>query len=134
MNNPNAEYSRVTGSLITDPCEDPGFCERYLNEVMDAIVRGDPIAVLRRDLRRWSAAAGFQNIDLHNLDKFDFWEMRFNRGTNGECDSIEDVERWLGYIARGCGYRIVPGEFLALILDDRVAARFKLQVREPAGF
>jgi len=133
VNNPNAEYGRVTRSNVADPCEDPDFCERYIDEVMDAIARGDPIAVLRRDLREWSAAAGFHNIVLHNLGKPDTWEMRFELGTNRECDSAELVEKWLGYIARGCGYRIVPGEILAVMLGNRVAARFKLKPREQEG-
>jgi hypothetical protein len=95
-----------------------------------------PITLRRNDLRGWGEAAGFENIDVRNLGEPDAWEMRFSRGTNTECTTAAEAERWLGYIARGCQCQIEPGQFVAIVEGDRIAARFRLQPiaqPEPAG-
>jgi hypothetical protein len=65
----------------------------------------DPVELRRNDLHGWAEAAGFSDIDVRNLGQPDFWEMRFSRGTNTECTTAAEAERWFGYIARGCQCR-----------------------------
>ena len=94
---------------------------------MRNIQLNDPVELRRNDLRGWAEAAGFQSVDVRNLGDIDGWEIRFIRGTNTECNTAAEVERWLGYIARGCGCQFVPGHFVAIVGDNLIAARFRLQ-------
>ena len=89
----------------------------------------DPVELRRNDLRGWTEAAGFADIDVRNLGQPGFWEMRFSRGTNTECTTAAEAERWFGYIARGCQCQIEPGQFVAIVEGERIAARFRLQPR-----
>lgn len=99
--------------------------------IMQRIYPDDPMELRRNDLRGWSEAAGFVDIDVRNLGEPDAWEMRFNRGANAECVNAAEAERWLGFIARGCRCQFVPGRFVAIVDGDRIAARFSLEPRPP---
>jgi hypothetical protein len=99
--------------------------------IMRNIQLNDPIELRRNDLRGWAEAAGFADIDVRNLGDLTAWELRFNRGTNTECNTADEAEHWLGHIARGCECQIVPGQFVAIMDGDRIAARFRLQPRPP---
>ncbi len=126
MTNANSNYNPSAKASAADPEEAPDFCGRYLEQLVESLQQGDPVFVRRQDLREWSSAAGFEDIDIrHRRD--DCWEMRFRRGTNAECANVAEVERWLGYVARGGGCRIESGNFVAVLLEDRIAARFRLQ-------
>ena len=96
---------------------------------MQRIYPGDPMELRRSELRGWAEAAGFESIDVRNLGNASAWEMRFDRGTNAECTTAAEAERWLGYVARGCGCQFEPGEFVAIVEGTRIAARFRLQPR-----
>jgi len=98
--------------------------------IMRNIFLNDPVELRRNDLRGWAEAAGFADVDVGNLGQPDFWEMRFNRGRNTECTTAAEAERWLGYIAHGCGCRIEQDQFVALVRGDQIAARFRLQRRQ----
>ena len=97
--------------------------------IMRNIELDDAIALRRNDLQGWAEEAGFQDIDVRHLGEAEFWEMRFNRGRNAECTTAAEAERWLSYIARGCQCQIVPGQFIAIVAGDHIAARFRLQPR-----
>ena len=97
--------------------------------IMRNIELDDPIALRRNDLQGWAEAAGFEDIDAQNLGEADFWEMRFNRGRNAERTTPAEVERWIGHLARGCRCRVVPGQFVAIVQGNQIAARFRLQPR-----
>ena len=96
---------------------------------MQNIYLNDPVELRRNDLRGWAEAAGFVEIDVRNLGQPDAWEMRFDRGTNAECTTAAEAERWFGYIARGCQCQFEPGQFVAIVAGNQIAARFKLQPR-----
>ncbi len=126
MTNPNSNYNLSAKASAADPEEAPDFCERYLEQIMEEIRREAPARARRYDLQEWAGAAGFEEIEARHLGN-DCWELRCRRGTNRECTDTTHVERWLGYVARGCGCRIEPGSFVAVLLEDRIAARFRLQ-------
>ncbi len=130
MTNPDCSHTAANGASAADPEDAPDFCERFLEQMVESLQQDDPVFVRRRDLLEWSSAAGFEHVELSNLGD-DCWEIRFRRGTNTQCVNVAEVERWLGCVARGCGCRLEPGQFLALVLGDRVAARMKLRPREP---
>ena len=143
MRNPNPDY--LVGPEPTpnpddlaacarhdDPFDNPEFLMAWFEHALDAIEREDPIFLRRTELRRWAAAAGFEDVDVRPLGEPDFWEMRFRRGTNVECTNLAQAERWLGFLARGCLCRFVPGQFIAIVDGERVAARFRLEPREQA--
>jgi hypothetical protein len=102
----------------------------HIDWILRNLELDDPVELRRHDLRGWAEAAGFQNIDVGNLGEPDYWEMRCNRGTNAECTTAAEAERWVGFIARGCGCRIEPGQFVAIVHGDQFAARFRLQPGE----
>jgi len=112
-------------AAVVDPNDDFDIREWVLRNIQ----LNDPVELRRNDLRSWAEAAGFADIDVRNLGDLDGWEMRFNRGTNTEYSNVVEVERFLGYIARGCQCQIMPGQFVALVHGDRIAARFRLQPR-----
>lgn len=89
----------------------------------------DPMERRRNDLRSWAKAAGFANDDLRNLVEPDFWERRFERGTNAECTTAAEAEGCAGFIARGCGCQFEPGQFVAIVAGNQIGARFKLKYR-----
>jgi len=120
--NPDAS---LPPAVVVDPNDDFDIREWVLRNIQ----LNDPVELRRNDLRSWAEAAGFADIDVWNLGDLDGWEMRFNRGTNIECTNVVEVERFLGYIARGCQCQIMPGQFVALVHGDRIAARFRLQPR-----
>ncbi len=97
--------------------------------VMRNIHVDDPVELRRNDLRGWAEAAGFADVDVGNLGEPDFWEVRCRRGTNRECGTAAEAERWIGYIIRGCGGRIDRHQIVVLVIGDRIAARFRLEAR-----
>ena len=117
--------SNVAPLSVVDPNDDFDIREWVLLN----IELNDPVELRRNGLRSWAEAAGFTDIDVWNLGDLDGWDMRFNRGTNTECTNVVEVERFLGYIARGCQCQIMPGQFVALVHGDRIAARFRLHPR-----
>lgn len=128
MTNPNPAYAHPATGLPPDTCLDPDDFDAK-DWIMRNIYPDDPMELRRNELRGWAEAAGFQNIDVRNLGVPDFWEMRFDRGTNAECTTAAEAEGWIGYIARGCQCQIEPGQFVAIVAGDQIAARFRLQPR-----
>ena len=139
MNNPNPNYDsglatnrnpddRATAIRYADPLDDPDF------DVMEWIMTIDflpePLVVRRNDFMEWAAAAGFENIEMRDLDEHEVWEFRCNRGTNAESTTPSQAERWLGFVARGAGCQFPPGQFIAIVDGDSIAARFRLEPRE----
>ena len=114
---------------MPDQFDDLDLDADHIDWIMRNLERDDPVERRRNDLRGWAEAAGFVEIDVRNLGEPDFWEMRFHRGANAECRTAAEAERWLGYVARGCRCRIEPGQFVAIVQCDQVAARFRLQPR-----
>jgi hypothetical protein len=134
MTNPNPAYAQPDTGLSPDPVDDPNFDAKEW--IMQRIYPEDPVELRRNDLRGWAEAAGFVDVDVRNLGDLNGWEMRFGRGNNAECRTAAEAERWVGYIARGCECQIVPGQFVAIVQGDQIAARFRLQPRpqpEQAG-
>jgi len=143
MPNPNAIHEAhpagvanpddlAAGAGHSDFVEDDEFLGAWLEHTIDALEREDPIFLKRTELRRWAAAAGFEDVDVRHFVELDVWEMRFRRGTNVECANLAQAERWLGVIARDCRCQFVSGQFIAIVEGDEVAARFRLQPREQA--
>lgn len=62
--------------------------------VLRNIQLNDPVELCRNELRSWAEAAGFENIDVRNLGDLAGWELRLNRGTNTECTTAAEAERW----------------------------------------
>ena len=75
-------------------------------------------------LRGWTEAAEFEDVTSRNLGSRDFIELRFKRGQNEDCHDAADAERRLGYIARGMGFRIPPGDCVVEMTGDQFAAWF----------
>jgi len=126
MTNPNTPAEAVH---YDDPFDDPNFdYEGYIAKALEAV--DFPVCLRRTELSRWAAAAGFEAVNVRHLGEPDSWEMRFQRGTNVECTNLAQIERWLGFVARGSGCRFVPGQFIALVVGDSIAARFRLEPRE----
>jgi hypothetical protein len=101
----------------------------HIDWILRNLELDDPVELRRHDLRGWAEAAGFQDVDVRNLGQPDAWEMRCNRGTNAECTTAAEAERWFGYVARGCQCQIAVDQFVAIVDGDRIAARFRLQPR-----
>ena len=76
------------------------------------------------DLRGWAEAAEFEEVTSRSLTTPDFVELKFKRGQNVDCHDAADAERWLGYIARGIGFRIPPGDCVVDVTGDQVSAWF----------
>jgi redox-sensitive bicupin YhaK (pirin superfamily) len=109
-------------ALVADPDD---FDPR--DWIMANIELNDPVERRRNELRVRAEAAGFTDIDVRHLADPNGWEMRFHRGTNTECATAAEAERWLNYLAFGCQCEIDPGQFVAIVDGDRIAARFRLQ-------
>jgi hypothetical protein len=127
VTNPNPVCDRHNAGLLPDPVDDPDFDAK--DWIMRNIHLNDPVELRRNDLRGWAEAAGFTDVDVRNLGEPDFWEMRFNRGTNPECTTAAGVGRWFGELAIQHDCRIAPDQFVAIVEGDRIAARFKLRSR-----
>jgi hypothetical protein len=91
----------------------------------------EPLVTLRNEFIEWAGGAGFQNIEMRHLGENDDWEFRCKRGTNAECTTAAQVERWLGFVARGARCQFPPGHFVAIVDGDSIAARFLLEPEEP---
>jgi len=76
------------------------------------------------DLRGWAEAAEFEEVTSRTLTSPDFIELKFKRGQNEDCHDAADAERWLGYIARGMGFRIPPGDCVVTMAGDQFTACF----------
>src|SRR4051794_12084480 len=83
-----------------------------------------PLIALRYVFVEWASAAGLENIEMRHLDDQDVWEFRCNQGTNEECVTVRQVERWLGFFARGSDFKFAPGHFIAIVVNGLIAARF----------
>ena len=125
MTTPNPACMEPDVGLPPDPVDDSDFV--LFDRILRDLEWDDPVELRRSDLRGWAEAAGFANVDVRNLGTVDFWEVRCGRGTNDECNNATEAERLFGFIARGCGCRIEPGQFVAIVQDDQIAARFRLQ-------
>jgi len=128
MTNPNSTARPAVG-VGTDPFDDPNF--DVMAWVMTIDFLPEPLLTRRSDFVEWAGAAGFENIEMRDLDEHDCWEFRCNRGTNEECTTAYQVERWLGFVARGARCQFHPGQFIAIVDGDSIAARFQLEPREP---
>ncbi|HEX5220277.1 MAG TPA: hypothetical protein VFZ59_11970 [Verrucomicrobiae bacterium] len=126
MTNPNPAYAQSDTGLPVDVNHDPDDFD-HMEWVRQNIHLNSAIELRRNDLRGRAEAAGFENVDVGNLGEPEFWEMRFNRGTNTECTTAVEAERWFVYVARGCGCQFEPGQFVVIVDGDRIAARFRLQ-------
>ena len=89
---------------------------------MRRICPDDPVELRRNDLRGWAEAVGFEEVDVRNLDEPDFWELRWTRG-NRRCGTAPEAEQLISFIARSCRCRIEPGQLVAIVGGDRIAAR-----------
>jgi hypothetical protein len=126
MTNPNSIARAVTGGA-TDPLDDPDY--DWMKWVITLEFLPEALVARRNDLVEWAGAAGFVNIEMRHLSEDDTWDFRCNRGTVAECTTQLQTERWLGFVARGCGCRFVPGQFIAIVDGDSIAARFQLEAR-----
>jgi hypothetical protein len=124
MNNPNPACGRPAVTAPALPADEADFA------LFECLVKNleldGPVALRRNELRVWAEAAGFADVDVRNLGEPNFWEMRFNRGTNRECTTAAEVERWFGILADEHQYQIAPDQFVAIVEGDRIAARFRL--------
>jgi hypothetical protein len=140
MNNPNPNYNdgptanpnsiaRASAGGATDPLDDPNY--DWMDWVMTLEFLPEALVLRRNEFVEWAGAAGFENIEMSGLDEHDCWEFRCTRGTNAECTSAAQVERCLGFVARGARRQFHPGQFIAIADGDSIAARFRLEPREP---
>ena len=83
------------------------------------------------DLRGWAEAAKFEEVTCRFLRTPDFIELKFKRGRNDDCHDVADAQRWLGYIARGMGFRIPPSDCVINLTGDQFTAWFWLEPRPP---
>ena len=123
--NPNAPAAAI---YYPDPFDDPHFDVMAWIDTI-AFVPAAQVAT-GLEFRGWAGADGFEKIELCYLGEGDGWEFRCNRGTNAECTTAAQAERWLGFVARGCGCQFSPGHFIAIVEGDSIAARFRLEPRE----
>lgn len=126
MTNPNAS-GRVEAVHYDDPFDDPDFVTAWINTI-DFLP--EPLFARRNAFIEWAGAAGFTNLEMRYLGENDDWEFRCSRGTNGECTTAAQVERCLGFVARGAGCQFHPGQFIAIIVGDSIAARFRLEPKQ----
>jgi hypothetical protein len=126
MTNPNS-IARAAAGGATDPLDDPNY--DWMKWVMTIDFLPAALVARRNDFMEWAGAAGFDNIEMRDLDAHDCWEFRCNRGTNAECTTAAQVERWLGFVARGARCHFPPGQFVAIVDGDSIAARFRLEPR-----
>lgn len=84
------------------------------------------------DLRGWAAAAKFEEVTSRSLGTEDYFELRFKRGRNNECTTAAEVEKWLGYIVRGMGFRIPPGDCVVNLTGDQITTWFRWEPRPTA--
>jgi len=127
MNNPNS-IAPAAARVGTDPFDDPNFDIMGWINTLDFLP--EPLVIRRNEFVEWAGAAGFTNIQMRDLDEHHCWEFRCSRGTNAECATLRQVERQLEFVARGAGYQFSPGQFIAIVDGDSIAARFRLEPRE----
>jgi hypothetical protein len=99
---------------------------------MESSQSGTEIAQLHIDLRGWAEAAKFEDVTSRNLGSPDYFELRFKRGRNEDCATVPDVERWLGYITRGMGFKIPAGDCVVNVTGDQIVAWFRWEPRPPS--
>jgi len=95
-----------------------------LHDLVTLDAQNEADLALHIDLRGWAEAAEFEDVTSRYLGRPDFIELRFKRGQNDDCHDASDAERWLGYIARGMGFRIPPGDCVVEMKGDQFAAWF----------
>ena len=86
--------------------------------------QNEPLVQVYADLRGWAEAADFEEVTSRSLTSPDFIELKFKRGQNDDCYVVADAKRWLGYIARGVGFRIPPGDCVVDVTGDQFTAWF----------
>lgn len=100
-------------------------------DVKDWVMRhlhlNDPLELRRAEIRRQAEAAGFADVDVINLGTPEFWEVRFSPRANVGCTTAAEAERWLIHIIDECQCQVEPGQFVAVVDGNRIAARFRLQ-------
>jgi hypothetical protein len=126
MTNPNPDYRAAAGPY-EDPIDDPNFDIKAW--IMSIDFLPEALVARRNDFIGWAGAAGFAKIELCHLGENEYWEFRCSRGSNVECTTARQVERWLGFVARGSNCRFVQGQFIAIVVGDSIAARFRLEAR-----
>jgi hypothetical protein len=125
MTNPNSHVPTDSGA--TDPLDDPNF--DWMDWIMTIDFLPEALVARRNQFVEWAGAAGFVDIEMRDLDEHHCWEFRCRRGTNAECTTPFQAERWLGFVARGAGCQFPPGQFIAIVDGDSIAARFRLEPR-----
>lgn len=120
------------GSADSDADRQPYQFDALDRLILETARVDDPVELRRNELRGWSEAAGFVEVDVRNLGQPDLWEMRFNRGTNPDCNTAAEVDRWFSDLADEHDCQIAPDQFVAIVDGDRIAARFRLQPRPDA--
>ena len=128
MTNPNST-DRPDFGVGTDPLDDPNY--DWMAWIMSLDFLPEALVARRNDFVEWAGGAGFENIEMRHLGENDDWEFRCNRGPNAECTTAAQVERWLGFVARGARCQFPPGQFIAIVDGDSIAARFRLEPGEP---
>ena len=128
MTNPNPDDRPIVGDA-TDPFDDLNF--DFMAWIMTIDFLPEALVARRSDFVEWAGAAGFENIEMCDLDEYACWEFRCNRGTSAQCTTPAQVERWLGFVARGAGCQFPPGQFITIVDGKSIAARFQLEPREP---
>jgi hypothetical protein len=126
MTNPNPER-RAAAVTCDDPFDDPDYIMAWINTI-DFLP--ESLVIRRNEFIQWAEAAGFEDIEMRDLGEHDFWEFRCSRGTNAECTTPAQVERWLGFVARGVGCQFPPCQFIAIVDGDSIAARFRLEPKQ----
>jgi hypothetical protein len=108
-----------------DPADDPAFDAK--DWVMRKIDLNSPVENRRAELRRLAETAGFEDVDVRNLGAPEFWEMRFSTGANARCATAAEAETWVTQFVNDCHCQLEPGQFVAVVEGNRIAARFRLQ-------
>jgi hypothetical protein len=122
------QIGRAAATRYDDPFDDPDFDIMAWINTLDFLP--ESLVIRRHEFIEWAGAAGFVDIEMRDLDEPDFWELRCKRGTNAECTTPCQIERCLGFVARGAGCQFSPGQFIALVIGESIAARFRLEPRE----
>ncbi len=127
MPNPNPNSPTAAGRYL-DPFDDPNF--DWMDWINSLDFLPEPLVARRKEFIERAGAAGFVHIEMRDQDERDSWEFRCNRGTNAECVTVRHVEIWLGFVARSSNRQFAPGQFIAIVVGDSIAARFRLEPRE----
>ena len=81
------------------------------------------------NLTGFAEAAKFINITCRSLGPADLFELTFELGENKDCRTLAEVEKHIGFIVRGAGFRIPAGDRLVILTGQRVKAWFRVVAR-----